>query len=113
MPNGVLSMLKLFQDSYDYYDRYDDNRDLFERRYSGMGNSNGMRGAGGNSGRDFMPMGRREPMPLPPTLGAGSVRGNPNNSMRGMSANSGSGGGYDTVFSRRSPPRGNGMGRFR
>lgn len=32
----------LVQD-YDYYDRYDDGRDLFDRRYSGMGNS-GMRG---------------------------------------------------------------------
>lgn len=28
---------------YDYYDRYEDSRDLFDRRYSGM-SSSGMRG---------------------------------------------------------------------
>lgn len=79
---------------YDYYDRYDDNRDLFDRRYSGMGNS-GMR----SSGRDFIPMGRRDPMPLPPSLGGGSMRGlSSSNSMRGSS-------GYDSMFSRRTPPR--------
>lgn len=110
-----------FQD-YDYYerDRYDDNRDLFERRYSGMGsgNSSSMRGGGGGGGRDFIPM-RRDPMPLPPSLG--SMRGmssgglSGNSSLRGVSGgNGGNSGGYDSVFSRRSPPRsGNGIGRFR
>lgn len=85
---------------YDYYDRYDDNRDLFDRRYSGMGNS-GMR----SSGRDFIPVGRRDPMPLPPSLGGGSLRGlSSSNSMRGSS-------GYDSMFSRRTPPRSsNGLG---
>lgn len=33
----------IYVQDYDYYDRYDDSRDLFDRRYSGMGNS-GMRG---------------------------------------------------------------------
>ena len=70
-------------------------------------------------GRDFLPpMGRRDPMPLPPPLGGGSMRsigggggGGGSNSMRG---GGGSGiGGYDSVFSRRSPSRGgNGMSRF-
>lgn len=70
------------------------------------GNSGGMR----SSGRDFIPMGRRDPMPLPPSLGGGSLRGlGGSNSLRGSS-----GGGYDSVFSRRTPPRsGNGLGRFR
>lgn len=68
-----------------------------------MGNSSGMRGGG----RDFLPIGRRDPMPLPPSLGGGSLRGLGGNSMRGGSA-------YDSVFSRRTPPRsGNGLGRFR
>lgn len=63
-----------------------------------------------NSGRDFLPMGRRDPMPMPPALG--NMRGLNQNSMRGMSGNNG--GGYDSVFSRRSPPRsGNGVSRFR
>lgn len=78
-------MMDGFRDTYDYYDRYDDNRDLYERRYSGMG----MRG------RDFLPppppMGRRDPMPLPPPLGRSSSSG--------MSSR-----GYDSMFSRRSPP---------
>lgn len=67
---------------------------MFERRYSGM------RGA-----RDF-PMGRREPMPIPPLMrGGGGNNGGPG-SMRGN---------YDPMFSRRSPPRNNnggGMNRF-
>lgn len=109
---------KIYLQDYDYYerDRYDDNRDLFERRYSGMGsgNSSSLRGAGGNGGRDFVPM-RREPMPLPPSLG--SMRGmggfSGNSLMRGISGSSGgNSGGYDSVFSRRSPPR-SGNGRFR
>lgn len=69
--------------------------------------------------RDFLPMGRRDPMPLPPPLGGGSMRslggggGGSGNSMR-SGGGSGGGGGYDSVFSRRSPQRGssNGMGRF-
>lgn len=61
-----------------------------------------------SSGRDFIPMGRRDPMPLPPSLGGGSLRGLSSNSMRGSS-------GYDSMFSRRTPPRSsNGLGgRFR
>lgn len=88
---------------------------MFERRYSGMG----MRG------RDFLPpMGRRDPMPLPPPLGGSSMRslgsgggpsggGSLGGSMRG-GVGSSSVGGYDSVFSRRSPPRGggNGLNRF-
>lgn len=84
-------MMDDFRD-YDYYDRrFDDGRDLFERRYS----SSRM--------RDFPPppMGRREPMPLPPPLG-GSLRGG-----------SSLGRGYDAMFSRRTPPRSsNGLGRY-
>lgn len=85
----------------------------------GSGNSSSMRGGGGGGGgRDFIPM-RRDPMPLPPSLG--SMRGmsggglSGNNSLRGVSGgNGGNSGGYDSVFSRRSPPRsGNGIGRFR
>lgn len=69
----------------------------------------------GMRGRDFLPpMGRRDPMPLPPPLGGGSMRGS-NNSMRGSSGGIGGlGGGFDSMFSRRSPQRsGNGMNRFR
>lgn len=68
---------------YDYYDRrFEDNRDLFERRFQN------------SRMRDFPPppLSRRDPMPLPPQL-SGSLRG-------------GSlGRGYDNMFSRRSPPR--------
>ncbi|KAG4066504.1 hypothetical protein HA402_007140 [Bradysia odoriphaga] len=103
-PPFLNRMMDGFRDSYDYYDRYDDSRDLFERRYSGMG----MRG-----GRDFLPpMGRRDPMPLPPPLGGSIGRSGGSSSMRsGMSSGNG---GYDSVFSRRSPPprSGNGMSRF-
>lgn len=52
-------------------------------------------------------MGRRDPMPMPPTLGGG---------LRGMSGSSSmrGGSGYDSMFSRRTPPRSsNGLGRFR
>lgn len=51
-------------------------------------------------------MGRRDPMPMPPALGG--MRGlSGSNSMRGSS-------GYDSMFSRRTPPRSsNGLGRFR
>lgn len=113
----------MYQD-YDYYDRYDDGRDLFDRRYSGMSNS-GMRGnfcftfsinnfqyshhiSFVNCSIGGIPMGRRDPMPMPPTLGGGGLRGlSGSNSMRGSS-------GYDSMFSRRTPPRSsNGLGRFR
>lgn len=77
----------------------------------------------GMRGRDFLPpMGRRDPMPLPPPLGGSSMRslgGGGGSSSMGSSMRSGSGGGggggYDSVFSRRSPPSrsGNGMNRFR
>uniref|UniRef100_A0A1B0GMB6 Uncharacterized protein n=1 Tax=Phlebotomus papatasi TaxID=29031 RepID=A0A1B0GMB6_PHLPP len=108
------------EDSYDsYYDRrYDDGRDLFERRYSGMG---AMRGGGGSGsglggGRDFGgmgSMGRREPLPPLPSLGRSGSGGGSLGSMRG-SLSGGNGAGYDSMFSRRSPPRGgsNGMNRF-
>lgn len=72
-------------------------------------------GGGGSSGpsrssRDFMPIGRRDPMPLPPSLGGS--RGLGNSSLRGSGG--GGVGAFESVFSRRSPPRsGNGMGRFR
>ncbi|XP_055855372.1 RNA-binding protein lark isoform X2 [Episyrphus balteatus] len=79
---------------YDYYERrFDDSRDLFERRYQ----SSRM--------RDFPPppLSRREPMPLPPTLSG---------SLRGSSISRG----YDSMFSRRSPPpptrSSNGLGRY-
>jgi len=77
---------------YDYYDRrFEDSRDLFERRYQ----SSRM--------RDFPPplISRREPMPLPPAL---------TGSMRSSSLSRG----YDTMFSRRSPPprSSNGIGRY-
>lgn len=111
---------EFLQDSYDsYYDRrYDDGRDLFERRYSGMG---AMRGGGGSGsglggGRDFGgmgSMGRREPLPPLPSLGRSGSGGGSLGSMRG-SLSGGNGAGYDSMFSRRSPPRGgsNGMNRF-
>lgn len=84
----------MFENDYDYYDRrFDDSRDLFERRYQ----SSRM--------RDFPPppLSRREPMPLPPTLSG---------SLRGSSISRG----YDSMFSRRSPPpptrSSNGLGRY-
>lgn len=67
-----------------------------------------MGGGGSRSGRDFMPIGRRDPMPLPPSLGSRGLGGS---SLRGSSSGVG---GFESVFSRRTPPRsGNGMGRFR
>lgn len=93
-----------FQD-YDYYDRYDDRSDLFERRYSSMG--------GSSRSRDFMPLGRRDPMPLPPSLGGRSS--GLGSSLRGSSNSSNFDRELDrSVFSRRTPPRsGNGMDRYR
>ncbi|XP_016955984.1 RNA-binding protein lark [Drosophila biarmipes] len=78
---------------YDYYDRrFEDSRDLYERRYQT------------SRMRDFPPppISRREPMPLPPPLSG---------SLRSCSVSRG----YDTMFSRRSPPpprSSNGMSRY-
>uniref|UniRef100_A0A182JP14 RNA-binding protein lark n=1 Tax=Anopheles christyi TaxID=43041 RepID=A0A182JP14_9DIPT len=69
-----------FRDTFDYYDRYEDPRDLFERRY-------------GIRGRDFPPM-RREPMPPIPPLMRRSVT----ESSRASSSS------YEAIFSRRTPP---------
>ncbi|CAD7081151.1 unnamed protein product [Hermetia illucens] len=80
---------------YDYYDRrYDDGRDLFERRYS----SSRMRDP-----FPPPPMARREPMPLPPPLGGSGLRSSSSLSR-----------GYDSMFSRRSPPprSSNGLSRY-
>uniref|UniRef100_A0A8W7P096 Uncharacterized protein n=1 Tax=Anopheles coluzzii TaxID=1518534 RepID=A0A8W7P096_ANOCL len=68
------------RDTFDYYDRYEDPRDLFERRY-------------GIRGRDFPPM-RREPMPPIPPLMRRSVT----ESSRASSSS------YEAIFSRRTPP---------
>ncbi|XP_077299304.1 RNA-binding protein lark isoform X2 [Arctopsyche grandis] len=84
-----------FPDAYDnYYDRYDSSRDLFERRYPAMGGGRGSdRGAMGGRGEFMTPPMRRDqhsmpPMPpMPRSMGA----------MRTS---------YDSMFSRRSPPRG-------
>lgn len=93
-------MMGRFGDSYDgYYDRrYDESRDLFERRYPGMPprGDMGMRGARG----DFLPpppLPRREPLPPMPSIG-----------LRGPMTRDSSGFGRGTsdygMFSRRSPP---------
>ncbi|CAK1550338.1 unnamed protein product [Leptosia nina] len=95
-------MMGGFGDPYDsYYDRarFDSPRDLFERRYP-VGNSRGLDMGASRARGDFVsPPLRREPMPpmpsLPPmsrTLG----------SMRSS---------YDSMYSRRSPPRGPQMTR--
>ncbi|XP_049539070.1 RNA-binding protein lark [Anopheles darlingi] len=69
-----------FRDPFDYYDRYEDPRDLFERRY------------GIPRARDFPPM-RREPMPpIPPLM------------RRSVTESSRSSSSYDPIFSRRTPP---------
>lgn len=70
--------------------------------------------------RDFLPpMGRRDPMPLPPPLGGGSMRGLGGSSVSGgggpsMRSSVSTKSSYDAVFSRRSPPprSSNGMSRF-
>nr|XP_029724534.1 uncharacterized protein LOC115264690 isoform X2 [Aedes albopictus] len=67
------------KDTFDYYDRYDDPRDLFERRY-------------GIRGRDFPPLRSREPMPPIPPL------------MRRSAVESSRSSQYDSIFSRRTPP---------
>ncbi|XP_055593112.1 RNA-binding protein lark [Uranotaenia lowii] len=69
-----------FRDTFDYYDRYEDPRDLFERRY-------------GIRGRDFPPLRAREPMPpIPPLMRRSGVESSRSSSV------------YDPIFSRRSPP---------
>lgn len=40
----LIGSLLIYVQDYDYYDRYDDSRELFDRRYSGMGGNSGMRG---------------------------------------------------------------------
>lgn len=100
-------MMGRFGDGYDgYYDRrFDDSRDLYERRYSGMPASRDVGMRGGGSGRDFMPPPlppRREPLPPMPSIG---LRGGPSSGM-GSSMREGSfsrSGDYG-MFSRRSPP---------
>lgn len=69
---------------------------------------------GGMRGRDFLPpMGRRDPMPLPPPLGSGSMRGLSSSSGPSMRSAASVSSSYDAVFSRRTPPRSsNGMSRF-
>ncbi|XP_050513800.1 RNA-binding protein lark isoform X1 [Diabrotica virgifera virgifera] len=101
-------MMGRFGDGYDgYYDRrFEDSRDMYERRYSGMPSSRdvGMRGAA--SARDFMPPPlppRREPLPPMPSIG---LRGGPSSGMGGSLRDSGfsrSASDYG-MFSRRSPP---------
>lgn len=102
----------LQQDGYDgYYDRrFEESRDLYERRYSGLPprGDMGMRGGRG----DFLPPPlppRREPLPPMPSIG---LRGPPSSSMSGgMRDSSFARGGSDYgMFSRRSPqPSGGAM----
>nr|CAH7756972.1 unnamed protein product [Callosobruchus chinensis] len=93
-----------FEDSYDsYYDRrYDDSRDLYERRYSAMGRDGGARGS---SGRDFMPPPpmppRREPLPPMPSIG---LRGASSGTSSLRDATFSSRSSDYGMFSRRSPP---------
>ncbi|XP_023015636.1 RNA-binding protein lark [Leptinotarsa decemlineata] len=100
-------MMGRFGDSYDgYYDRrFEDSRDVYERRYTGMPTS---RDIGIRSSRaDFMtpPLPpRREPLPPMPSIG---LRGTPSSSMSSSLRDSGfsrsSSSDYG-MFSRRSPP---------
>lgn len=100
-------MMGRFGDSYDgYYDRrFEDSRDLYERRYSGMPPSRDV-GMRGGSGRDFMPPPlppRREPLPPMPSIG---LRGGPSSGLGSSLRDSGfsrSSSDYG-MFSRRSPP---------
>ncbi|CAG9863557.1 unnamed protein product [Phyllotreta striolata] len=105
-------MMGRFGDSYDaYYDRrFDDSRDLYERRYAGLPPSSrdvAVRGGGGGaSSRDFMPPPlppRREPLPPMPSIG---LRGGPSSGLSaGIRESSFSRSGSDYgMFSRRSPP---------
>lgn len=96
------------QDYESYYDRrgFEDTRDLYERRFTGMTGPCDM----GTSmcGLDFPPMSmpplppRRDPMPAMPPLGMGSMRDT------GFSRGNEYG-----MFSRRSPPPSGNNGRFR
>jgi hypothetical protein len=96
------------QDYESYYDRrgFEDTRDLYERRFTGMTGPCDM----GSSmyGLDFPPMSmpplppRRDPMPPMPPLGMGSMRDT------GFSRGNEYG-----MFSRRSPPPSGNNGRFR
>ncbi|XP_019865455.1 RNA-binding protein lark [Aethina tumida] len=107
-------MMGRFGDGYDgYYDRrFEESRDLYERRYSGIpprGGEIGMRGGRG----DFLPPPlppRREPLPPMPSIG---LRGPPSGSLSsGMrdSTYSRTGGGSEYgMFSRRSPPSSSGI----
>lgn len=100
--------LYLLQDYESYYDRrgFEDTRDLYERRFTGMTGPCDM----GSSmcGLDFPPMTmpplppRRDPMPPMPPLGMGSMRDT------GFSRGNEYG-----MFSRRSPPPSGNNGRFR
>ncbi|KAL6443784.1 RNA-binding protein lark isoform X2 [Formica exsecta] len=94
-----------FGDYESYYDRrgFEDTRDLYERRFTGMTGPCDM----GSSmcGLDFPPMplpSRRDPMPPMPPLGMGSMRDT------GFSRGNEYG-----MFSRRSPPPSGNNGRFR
>ncbi|XP_076381432.1 uncharacterized protein LOC117226012 isoform X3 [Megalopta genalis] len=97
-----------FGDYESYYDRrgFEDTRDLYERRFTGMTGPCDM----GSSmcGLDFPPMTmpplppRRDPMPPMPPLGMGSMRDT------GFSRGNEYG-----MFSRRSPPPSGNNGRFR
>ncbi|CAG9812534.1 unnamed protein product [Phaedon cochleariae] len=103
-------MMGRFSDGYDgYYDRrFDDSRDLYERRYSAAppgARELGMRGGA----RDFLPPPlppRREPLPPMPSIG---LRGGPSGGLGSgglrEAGYSRSGGSSDYgMFSRRSPP---------
>ncbi|XP_053599240.1 RNA-binding protein lark isoform X5 [Microplitis mediator] len=91
-----------------YYDRrgFDDSRDLYERRFTGMSGPRDMDSS--MLGRDFPPMSmpplpaRRDPMPPMPALGMGTMRDS------GFSRGNDYG-----MFSRRSPPPSGNNGRFR
>lgn len=96
-------MMGRFGDGYDgYYDRrYEDSRDLYERRYSAPPSRSemGLRGS-----RDFLPPlpPRREPLPPMPSIG---LRG-PSSSLSGSLRDSSFGRSSSeySMFSRRSPP---------
>ncbi|XP_045475885.1 RNA-binding protein lark [Harmonia axyridis] len=102
-------MMGRFGDGYDsYYERrFDDSRDMYERRYSGMpprGSGSDLRGRG-----DFLPPPmppRREPLPPMPSIGlrGGPPSGGIGGSMREPGFSSRSSGGDYGIFSRRSPP---------
>nr|CAI5858756.1 unnamed protein product [Callosobruchus analis] len=100
---GRFEVLFDSHDTYDsYYDRrYDDSRDLYERRYSAMGRES----ARSASGRDFMPPPpmppRREPLPPMPSIG---LRGASSGTSSMREATFSSRSSDYGMFSRRSPP---------